>query len=267
VELAGKVAIITGGASGIGRASSLRFGTERATVIVVDVDLNGALAVATAIRQAGGQALGLRCDVTNEAEVKALVEHVSSSFGRIDLFWSNAGISVPGGVETPNEQWQRAWEVNVMSHVYAVRAVLPDMLARRSGYLIHTASAAGLLTHLGALPYAVSKHAVVALAEWLSITYGAAGIGVSCLCPKVVRTGMMKQALEHSKAAAQIASAYGVVLEPEQIADMVVQALKEERFLILPHADVLPDFQQKAANYGDWLASMRHLREQTNAFS
>ena len=189
-EAAGKVAVVTGGASGIGRALCRRFAAEGARgVVVADVDAAGAAQVA---REIGG--LAVRTDVSREADIVRLVERAMAAFGAIDLFCSNAGIAMEGGVETSDADWQRIWGINFMAHVYAARAVLPGMLARGRGYLLQTASAAGLLTQIGSAPYAVTKHAAVSLAEWLAVTYGDRGIRVSCLCPQGVRTNMLAEA-------------------------------------------------------------------------
>jgi NAD(P)-dependent dehydrogenase (short-subunit alcohol dehydrogenase family) len=174
------------------------------------------------------------------------------------LFCSNAGIGTGGGVETDNAAWQRTWDVNVMAHVYAARAVLPAMLERGEGYLLATASAAGLLTNLGAAPYSVTKHAALALAEWLAITHGDAGITVSCLCPQGVRTPMLLGGLDQTAGA--VVAAGGDLIEPEQVADAVIAGLAEERFLILPHPEVARYFQRKANDYDRWLAGMRKLQ-------
>src|SRR3954454_3266202 len=191
MELAGKHVIVTGGASGIGAALCERFAAEGARgVVVADRDADGAVAVAARI---GAQALAASVDVGVEADVQQLVERATDAFGPVDLFCSNAGILVNGGLEASNDDWQRIWQVNVMAHVYAARAVVPAMLARGEGYLLQTVSAAGLLTSLGTAPYAVTKHGALGLAEWLAITHGDAGLKVSCLCPQGVRTGMLAQ--------------------------------------------------------------------------
>jgi NAD(P)-dependent dehydrogenase (short-subunit alcohol dehydrogenase family) len=195
--------------------------------------------------------------VSREEQIQGLVERALKEQGRIDLFCSNAGIATSGGVEVPDALWQRTFEVNVMAHVWAARAVLPGMLARGEGYLLQTASAAGLLTSLGAAPYAVSKHAAVALAEWLSITYGARGIKVSCLCPQGVRTSMMFGGMADRATQAVLAS--GRILEPEDVAQSVVEGLAAERFLILPHEEVTKYLAHKLADYERWLAGMRKL--------
>jgi NAD(P)-dependent dehydrogenase (short-subunit alcohol dehydrogenase family) len=253
VQLQDKHAVVTGGASGIGRALCRRFAAEGARVVVADLDASGAAAVAEEI---GG--ISASTNVGIEADVQALVTRAEEAYGPIDLFCSNAGIAITGGVEVPDEDWQRIWDVNLMAHVYAVRAVLPGMLARGEGYLLHTASAAGLLTNLGAAPYAVTKHAVVALAEWLSITHGDAGLKVSCLCPQGVRTPMLLGGVDMGDDAAGMLLAEAI--EAEDVAEAVVTGLAEERFLILPHPEVATYFERKAADYDRWLAGMRRLQ-------
>jgi NAD(P)-dependent dehydrogenase (short-subunit alcohol dehydrogenase family) len=193
--------------------------------------------------------------VSDEAQVRDLVETAEKQNGPIDLFFSNAGIGIPGGVEVPNDQWQRIWDVNVMAHIYAARAVLPGMLARGEGYLVSTASAAGLLTQIGSAPYAVTKHAAVALAEWLAVTHGNQGIRVSVLCPQAVRTAMTAGSKDGG-----VAGVDGM-LEPEEVAECVIQALDEERFLILPHAEVEEYMRRKAGDYDRWLRGMRKLQK------
>jgi NAD(P)-dependent dehydrogenase (short-subunit alcohol dehydrogenase family) len=259
MDLAGKVVVVTGAGSGIGRALSVRFAAEGASAVVV-ADRAGKAATETAaqITAAGGTSLAVFADVAREADVVDLVEQTTSTFGRVDLFCSNAGIATGGGVEATDEQWQQTWEVNLMAHVYAVRAVLPQMLARGDGYLLHTASAAGLLTNLGAAPYTVTKHAVVALAEWLAITHGDAGIKVSCLCPQGVRTPMLLEGLDQTAGA--VVAAGGDLLEPEQVADAVVAGLAAEQFLILPHPEVATYLAQKATDPDRWIRGMRKLQ-------
>jgi NAD(P)-dependent dehydrogenase (short-subunit alcohol dehydrogenase family) len=251
MRLADKVAVVTGGAAGIGRALCRRFAAEGARgVVVADLDAAGAERVA---RETGG--LAVPVDVSREADVAALVARATAAYGPIDLFCSNAGIALEGGVEVPDRDWQRIWSVNCMAHVYAARAVLPGMLARGQGYLLQTASAAGLLTQIGSAPYSVTKHAAVALAEWLAVTYGDRGIRVSCLCPQGVRTNML--------AGAQTGTGRFLLegaLEPEQVADAVVAGLAEERFLILPHPEVGEYFRRKANDYDRWLRGMRRMQ-------
>jgi NAD(P)-dependent dehydrogenase (short-subunit alcohol dehydrogenase family) len=246
-----KVVVITGGGGGIGRALALRFAREGARgIVVADVDADAATQVA---QEAGGTSF--RADVAREADVNALVAEVLARHGGIDLFCSNAGIAVDGDEQTPLADWDRCWDVNVMAHVLAARAVLPPMLARGGGYLLQTVSAAGLLTHIQSATYAVTKHASLAFAEWLSITYGDRGITVSALCPQGVRTEMLRRA-----AAGGRTFLLDSAVEPEQVAGEVVQGLADERFLILPHPEVAEYFRRKAGDYDRWIRGMRRLR-------
>jgi NAD(P)-dependent dehydrogenase (short-subunit alcohol dehydrogenase family) len=250
MDLNHSVAVVTGGANGIGRALCERFAAEGARVVIADVDLANARELE---RRTGGVAI--EADVAREADVQRLVQETTRRFGGIDLFCSNAGVGVDGGPEAPDHSWRRSWEVNVMAHVYAARAVLPQMLERKRGYLLQTISAAGLLTQLGSAPYAVTKHAALAFAEWLAITYGDQGVRVSALCPQGVRTNMLLKA-EFGGGAFLLEGA----LEPAQVAEAVVQGLLEERFLILPHPEVAEYFRRKANDYDRWLRGMRRLQ-------
>ena len=232
---ANKVIVVTGGANGIGRALCRRFEAEGARA-VVSADLENGF------------------DVAKECDLQRLVGAVEREHGPIDLFCSNAGILIEGGVETSEEDWDRIWAVNVKAHLYAARAVLPGMIARGGGYLLQTVSAAGLLTQLGSAPYAVTKHASLALAEWLAITHYEQGIRVSAVCPQGVRTSMLG-APESGIAAKLLETA----LTPEQVADAVMEGLADERFLILPHPEVAEYFRRKATDYDRWLKGMRRL--------
>ena len=277
VELAGKVVVVTGAGSGIGRALALRFAAEGAAgVVVADLEGDRIERTVAAITDAGGTALPYQCDVSVEAEVQALVAATVDAYGPVDLFCSNAGIAVGGGVEAPDADWQRIWEVNVMAHVYAARAVLPAMIDRGDGYLLNTASAAGLLTNLGAAPYAVTKHAAVALAEWLAVTHGDQGIKVSCLCPQGVATRMLlgDEAGDAAdgppvpggdEAGQSSVLAAGDVLTPAQVADVVVTGLAEERFLILPHPEVADHWRKKATDTDRWIGGMRRFQARLRA--
>ncbi len=266
-----KVVVVTGAGRGIGRALALRFAAEGAKGVAVgDLDGDNAEAVAAEIAATGVGALGLRTDVGVEREVRALIDAADAAFGPVDLCCSNAGIAVGGGVEAPEDDWQRIWQVNVMAHVYAARAVLPSMLARGEGYLLNTASAAGLLTNIGTAPYSVTKHAAVALAEWLAVTHGDEGIKVSCLCPQGVNTAMLMGeanpgARSGDAAAADVVKTSGPVLEPEEVAEVVIQGLDEERFLILPHPEVAEYWKRKATDPDRWLAGMRRLQARVRA--
>jgi NAD(P)-dependent dehydrogenase (short-subunit alcohol dehydrogenase family) len=254
MELADKHVVVTGAGSGIGRALARRFAAEGARAVVV-ADLNGASAE-TVAAEIGGTAV--QVDVSRDEQIRALVDRAGTEHGPIDLFFSNAGVPGPaGGPEAPDDAWKRTWEVNVLAHVWAARALLPEMVARGEGYLASTASAAGLLTQVGALAYSVTKHAAVAVAEWLAITYGDAGVKVSCLCPQGVRTPMLDQALEDPIGAAPLV-AEGL-LEPEEVAEAVVAGIREERFLILPHPAVADHLAVKATQNERWLRGMRRL--------
>lgn len=246
-----KIVVVTGGGHGIGRAMAHRFAAEGAkAVMVADIDREAARSAAVEI---GGW--DICADVSSESEVQMLVDGVLKKFGQIDLFCSNAGVGVRGDSCAPDRDWLRSWEVNVMAHVYAARALLAGMLARGDGYLLQTVSAAGLLTMLGSAPYAVTKHAALAFAEWLSITYGDRGIKVSALCPMGVRTRMLEHA-EFGGGTFLLEDA----IEPEQVADAVIQGLDAEAFLIAPHPKVHEYFRRKAADYDRWLAGMRRLQ-------
>jgi len=251
MDIKNKVAVVTGGASGIGRAMASRFLQEGAKHVVI-ADLNQAQLVEVA-QEIGAQAI--TTDVANEKDVINLIQQVESEHGRIDLLCNNAGIGVGGGPEAPNKDWQRIWEVNVMAHVYATRAALPAMLRRQDGYILNTASAAGLLSQIGSAPYAVTKHAAVGYAEWLAITYGGRGIKVSVLCPQAVRTAMTAQTENGG-----VAGIDGM-MEPEQLCDSVMDTIASEKFLILPHPEVLGYMQFKTADYDKWLNGMKRLQE------
>jgi NAD(P)-dependent dehydrogenase (short-subunit alcohol dehydrogenase family) len=265
MELSGAVTIVTGAASGIGKAGAIRFAVEGAKVCVVD--RNQALADATAaeINQAGGTAISVTADVADEKQVEAAVAQTRDAFGPIDLVWSNAGIGMEGGPELPTSEWQRIWDINVMAHVHMARAVLPEMLERGSGYLLSTASAAGLLSNIGTAPYSVTKHGAVAFAEWCSITYGDRGIKVSCLCPQGVDTPLVRSGFEKGGGAVASVLASGTLLTPEFVAGCVVDTIRAETFLVLPHPEVLTFMQKKTADYDRWLGGMRRLQARSNS--
>lgn len=254
MEIHDSVIVVTGAASGIGAAMARRFAREGASaVIVADIDDAGLEPVVADITAAGAVGLAQRCDVRDEAGLIAVVR-AARDVGPINLFCSNAGIGIPGGPEVPDQQWQAIWEINVMAHVHAARAVLPEMLERGEGYLLNTASAAGLLSQIGSAPYSVTKHAAVAFAEWLSITYGDRGIGVSVLCPQAVRTAMTAGSTEGG-----VAGVDGMI-EPAEVADAVIDGLSAERFLILPHPEVRDYLRRKADDHDRWIAGMRRLQ-------
>jgi len=252
MELKGKVAVITGGAGGIGKAMARAFLAEGAKAVML-ADLDPAQ-VANAARDIGCDGMG--CDVTNEAQVVALVERTRAKHGDIDLFCSNAGAGGQGVlIDAPNAVWQKQWELHVMAHVYAARAVLPRMIERGSGYLLNTASAAGLLAALGSGPYTVTKAAAVKLAEFIAITHGDDGIKVSVLCPQGVNTAMAPRGLGDGQTDG--------IIEPEQLAKTVVEALRAERFYVLPHPEVEEYVRRKGNDVDRWLHGMRRLRQRS----
>jgi len=242
VKLRDKVCVVTGAASGIGSALAARFAAEGARAVVgadlrIDPDK------------------GVACDVSNEEDIRRLTETVIAKHGRIDLFCSNAGIIERAGLDAPLEAWRRTMDVNFMAHLYAARAVIPQMLAQGGGYLLNTASAAGLLMQVDSATYTVSKHAAVAFAEWLSVNYHARGIRVSCLCPQGVRTPMLLGPKGDRKSFLLEGS-----VSVEQVAEAVVRAIEAETFLVLPHPEVAEYERRKAADRDRWLAGMRKLK-------
>ncbi|MGI8678412.1 MAG: SDR family oxidoreductase [Jatrophihabitans sp.] len=255
MQIKDAVVVVTGGASGIGAALARRFATAGArNVVVVDRDLAGAQAVADEIDGVAEQV-----DVADPVAVNGLVDRTLARDGQIDLFCSNAGMTTGVALEDPDDRWHQAFELNLMSHVYAARAVLPSMLERGTGYLLQTASAAGLLTSPGDAPYAVTKHGAVALAEWLAITYGGRGIGVSVLCPMGVATPLLMDPLAAGDPGAQAVAASGEIISADVVADVVAAGLAEGRFLLLPHPQVGTFWKQKSSDPDRWLAGMRRL--------
>jgi NAD(P)-dependent dehydrogenase (short-subunit alcohol dehydrogenase family) len=257
MRLRDAVAVVTGGAGGIGRALARRFAREGArAVVVADLDQAGAQRVADELDCA--VPLGAGVDVTDREAVAALVDRVERDAGPIDLWCSNAGVGL--GPDLGGDQdWERSWQVHVMAHVHVARALLPRMAARGRGHLLITASAAGLLTNVDTAPYSVTKHGSVALAEWLAIHHGDDGITVSCLCPQGVRTAMTAGQPDAALLAV------GRLLEPEEVADAVVDGLADGRFLILPHPEVAEYERRRAGDRDRWLAGMRRLRARTRA--
>jgi NAD(P)-dependent dehydrogenase (short-subunit alcohol dehydrogenase family) len=262
MEVADKHIVVTGGAGGIGRALIRKFAAEGARALVVaDRDAAGAQAIA---EEVGG--LGVELDAGRESSVRALIERATEAGGPIDIFISNAGVpGGRGGPETPDEAWDEAWRVNVMAHVWAARALLPEMEARGEGYLINTASAAGLLTQVSSLVYSVTKHAAVSLAEWMSIEYADKGIRVSCICPQGVRTPMLELAMDEPAGAAALTA--GGLIEPEDVADAVVEGIRAERLLILPHENVAGFLALKGSDPERWLKGMRRIVRNARAGS
>ncbi len=250
MQIAGKIAVVTGAASGIGRALTERFVAEKAkAVIAVDLQEDALDAVAKACG-----AIPVVCDVTDAANIAALVEQIEAEQGPIDIFCSNAGICDIGDEHVSDDDWDLNWNLHVMAHVHAARAVAEKMATRGEGYLVNTASAAGLLTHIDSATYSVTKHAAVAFAEWLAIRYGDRGVRVSVLCPQAVRTPMTEGR------EGRVAAVDGM-LEAGVVAESVVQAMADETFLILPHAEVLDYMRRKANDVDRWLGGMRKLRQ------
>lgn len=248
MEIKDKICVVTGAASGIGKALCIAF-AEAGAKQVVCVDRNGEGATETA-EAVGGTAFTV--DVSDEGQIKDMIDAVERDIGPIDLYWSNAGIAVGGGMDTPNEDWQRTWDINVMAHVWAARHLVPLMKARGGGYLLNTSSAAGLLNQIGSASYGVTKHAAVGLAEWIALTHGDDGIKVSVLCPQAVRTEMTRGHEDH------IAAINGM-MEPEPVAQMCIEAIRAETFLILPHAEVRDYMKNKTNDYDRWIGGMRKL--------
>jgi NAD(P)-dependent dehydrogenase (short-subunit alcohol dehydrogenase family) len=252
MEMDGKVAVVTGGASGIGAALTRRFAAAGAKVVIADLNVNAARALAGEI-----DGVAVACDVTKEADIQAVVAEAEKKAGAIDLFCSNAGVArgePDHAASASNEIWQTCWDVHVMSHVYAARAVLPGMIARGDGYLLQMASAAGLLNQIGDAAYSATKHAAVGFAESLAITHGGQGIKVSVICPLYVATPLIGYA--DAAEAAELPS----VLTPEQVADAVLEGVRRETFLILPHPEAATYIRHKATDTDRWIGAMRKLR-------
>ena len=289
MELKDTVSIITGGASGIGKALCERFVDEgAAAVVVADRDEQGAAQVARALNATASNGTGANgtsaattatttatitsaaLDVSDEAAVGQLVDKTVSEHGRIDVFVSNAGYVTQGGLEVANEEIQRMWEVHVMAHIYAARAAIPHMVANGGGYLLNTASAAGLLTQLGSMQYSVTKAAAVSLGEWLAITYGERGVRVSMLCPQAVETNILANSPDNlggqqSARGTPGAAAGDGVLAPEVLADSVVETMRQERFLVLPHPEVHTYVERKASDIDRWLSGMQRYQSRLYA--
>jgi NAD(P)-dependent dehydrogenase (short-subunit alcohol dehydrogenase family) len=253
MDLAGRHVVVTGAARGIGAALARRFHADGANVVIADLD--GVASVADELTRA----VGIIADVSTEAGNVALIDHAESVFGPIDLFFANAGVGGGTDLDTPEDAWQHAFDVNVNAHRWAAKHLLPGWLARGEGYFCSTASAAGVLIQIGSAPYTLTKRAAVAFAEWLSVTYGSRGLRVSCLCPQGVNTDMLRGGGDFG-GGAELVRTVGVVLEPEQVADVVARAIADELFLILPHPEVHDYMVVKADNPERWLAGMRKLQ-------
>ena len=250
MELKDKIIVVTGAASGIGRAMAIRFKAEGAKqVVAVDINIDGAEATAELI---GGVAMS--ADVSKEEDIQRVIEATEETIGPIDLFCSNAGVGMAESINSANKEWQMSWDINVMSHVYASRHLLPRMISRGGGYFLNTSSAAGLLNQIGGAAYGVTKHAAVGFGEWLAIHHQHQGIKVSMLCPQAVRTPMTDNDNDATAAAAS-----NGMIEPEELCDTVVEGLRSETFMILPHPIVLDYMRNKTNNYDRWIGGMNKL--------
>jgi NAD(P)-dependent dehydrogenase (short-subunit alcohol dehydrogenase family) len=267
MDLFGRHVVVTGAAGGIGRALAQRFHAAGARVVAADLDGAGAERTAADLNLARpDSALGLSTDVGTEAGNVALIEAADAHFGQIDLFFANAGVGMGALLDTPEDVWQTAFNVNTHAHRWAAKHLLPGWLARGEGYFCSTASAAGLLSQIGSAPYSMTKHAAVSFAEWLSITYGDSGIRVSCLCPQGVNTNMLNAGdVPGAGLSSSVVRSAGVVLEPADVAEVAWQTITDERFLILPHPEVLTFLQRKTADYDRWLGGMRRLQARMTA--
>ena len=262
MDLSGKHVVVTGAANGIGQALAQRFHQAGARVVVADLDGEGAVAVAAALNARGaGSALGLRADVGSEQGNVDLIRAAEHEFGVIDLFFANAGVGNGSDLDSSEKDWDTAFNVNIHAHRWAAKHLLPAWLDRGEGYFCSTASAAGLLSQIGNAGYSVTKHAAVALAEWLSITYGAKGLRVSCLCPQGVNTNMLRSGDELGNGpATSVVRSAGVVLEPAEVAEVALAVIQAETFLIAPHPEVLTYWGRKVGDYDRWLGGMRKLQ-------
>jgi NAD(P)-dependent dehydrogenase (short-subunit alcohol dehydrogenase family) len=265
MNLEGKTAVITGGGGGIGSALARRFAVGGARVVVADLDGTRAQQTASAIADSlPGNAIAFAGDVSDPEVIAQLLDRAESMFGPVDIYCANAGIGGGGGLEVDEEGWAKTIDINILAHVRAAKLLVPGWLERGSGYFVATASAAGLLSQIGSAPYSMTKHAAVGFAEWLSITYGDRGIGVSCLCPMGVNTNMLNSGLDlppgEGRQGARVVAAAGDIIEPDVVAECVVAAMDEGRFLILPHPEVLEFMRRKTSDYDRWLAGMRRLQ-------
>lgn len=265
MEIAGRVGIVTGGGGGIGGALAARLAAGGAKVLIADLNASAAADVCAKVNAVHpGSAVSAQADVSDTEQLRGLINQAERAFGPVELYFANAGIGGGVGLDAAEDAWDRALEVNLRAHVRAARLLVPGWVERGEGYFIATASAAGLLTQIGSLVYAVTKHAAVGFAEWLSVTYGDRGVRVSCLCPMGVNTPLLDSGRHSSDpiraAATQSVISAGEVLEPAQVADIVIEAMRDERFLILPHENVLEMYRRKGSDYDRWLRGMRRYQ-------
>jgi len=263
MDLSGKHAVVTGAANGIGRALAQRFHRAGANVVVADLDEVGSADVAAGLNaERAGSAMGIAANVGSEQGNVDLIRAAEGTFGTIDLFFANAGVGVGTYMETDEDDWNLAFDVNIHAHRWAAKHLLPTWLERGEGYFCSTASAAGILTQIGSAPYSVTKHAALSFAEWLSVTYGTRGLRVSCLCPQGVNTNMLNQGdVPGVGSSSSVVRSAGAVLEPAEVADVVLGVIEAETFLIAPHPEVLTYWGRKVADYDRWLGGMRRLQD------
>jgi NAD(P)-dependent dehydrogenase (short-subunit alcohol dehydrogenase family) len=265
VKVAQKVAIVTGGGGGIGGALAAKLAEHGARVVVADLDARAARAVADGVNaDRPGAAVSAGGDVSDTAEIQRLIDLAEAEFGPVDLYFANAGITGVAGLDVSEREWDQSIDINLRAHLRAAQLLVPNWVERGEGYFVSTASAAGLLTQLGSATYSVTKHAAVGFAEWLNITFGDQGVRVSCLCPMGVNTKLLYSGEDTGSVLGTLATravtAAGDVLEPTAVADIVLEAIEDERFLILPHPAVLDMYRQKAADYDRWLRGMRRYQ-------
>ena len=248
MKIENKVIVVTGGSGGIGQALASSFINNKAKVVILlDITFEN-------FESKNQNLISKICDVTNQKELNSIIDEINMEFGLIDIFCSNAGILSLGNEQTSIQDWNKNWYLHVLSHVFAAKKLIPEMLKRGSGYFVNTSSAAGLLSHIDSVTYSTTKHAAIGFAEWIAITYGKQGIGVSILCPQAVETAM-------TKGRENEVSAIDGMMKPEQVALDVIKAIKENTFLISPHDQVLGYFQNKANNYSRWIGGMQKLRQ------
>lgn len=264
MDIEGSVAVVTGAGSGIGRALAVALAAAGASVVAGDIDEAGVQQTADLIRATGAAAVGVRADASSTDGVAALISSARDEFGPVDVYVANAGIIGPPGLGDDEGAWDRIIDINVRGHIRAAKALVPEWLERGHGHFVTVASAAGLLTQIGAAGYSVTKHAAVGFAEWLSITYGDNGIGVTCVCPMGVDTPLLKNISESADASVRVGAAAvvnaGEVVSPARVAEMTVDGVRQNQFLVLPHPAVLDMYRHKGADYERWIAGMRRYQ-------
>lgn len=269
MEVENRVVVITGAASGIGRAMAESFAAAGARVVLGDIDAVALKRVAAQIRSHGQTAVWGREDASSTTGIAALITLAEKTFGPVDIYVANAGVGGPPGLGADEKDWEHALEINLRAHVRAARQLVPVWKARGSGYFVSTASAAGLLTQVGAAAYSVTKHAAIGFAEWLAVTYGDAGIGVTCVCPMYVKTPFLDIALSSDDPAWRpTANAITVardIVMPEAVAASTIEAVRQKRFLVLTHQEALDQFRYKANDYDEWITSMQGYRRALNS--